>query len=290
MNDDVGQHRAEIGKANRELATAQNSREARLTESVLNTVTQVMQVNERLQTRLVAAEEKLREQTRQIELHVNEARTDPLTGLPNRRAFDDELARQLAKWERKHVTFCLMLADVDRFKAINDRFGHPIGDQVLSQLGELLQNTARRMDFVARFGGEEFALILPTTESDAARRVAERLRETIEAHPFQGAGPLLDVAVSVGLARVEPGDEPLTLLKRADQALYASKRAGRNCSHFHNGQTCDKIDPNCPPPAGTTRDNNPARPQRAPVNDPELESLSENLRSRLAEVVSDIPT
>jgi diguanylate cyclase len=289
MNDDVGQHRAEIGKANRQLATAQTSRDSCFTEAVLSTVAQVMQVNEKLQDRLVAAEEKLREQTQQIELHVNEARTDPLTGLPNRRALDDELARKLAEWERKNITFCLMLADVDRFKAVNDRYGHPIGDKVLGQLGELLENTARRMDFVARFGGEEFAVILPSTESDAARRAAERFREAIEAHSFHGDSDLLDVTVSVGLTQVGPDDDPVTLLRRADQALYASKRAGRNCSHFHNGHTCERIDADCATTAGPGAENDPYPPELAPGQDPEVESLSQNLRNRLAEVISREP-
>jgi diguanylate cyclase len=283
MNNDVGQHRAEIGRANRQLAAAQNAQESSFTSAVLNTVTQVMEVNERLHNQLALAEEKLQEQKQQIELHVNEARTDPLTGLSNRRALEDEMARRLAEWQRHHKPFSLVLADIDRFKEINDRYGHPAGDQVLEQFSRLLQDTVRQMDFVARFGGEEFAIVLPGTDWEPAKRAAERVRLAVAAAAFQADGHPLRATMSVGLARIGEESDPTELVRRADQALLKSKRSGRNCGHFHNGRSCERIELDDPSTAEVAFH----QPPDEKTEDSELNTLSLNLQSRLAEIASE---
>jgi diguanylate cyclase (GGDEF)-like protein len=215
---------------------------------VLRTVAEIVQVNERLQHRLQQAEQKLHEQSQQIQNHMAEARTDPLTGLPNRRAFDDELARRLAEWKRKGALFCLLLVDLDHFKELNDRHGHPAGDQVLRQLAEVLLAVLREMDMAARIGGEEFAVLLPSTNLPDAMRVAQRLRAAVADAPLEiDPGQTIKLTISIGLTAVRPGDHPLLLLRRADQALYAAKRAGRDCGFYHDGQTCRPI-PFCSPP------------------------------------------
>ncbi len=253
---DVDHHQTQIKQANeglRSLTTdvpgqTEGSPSAWATV-VLQTVAEIVRVNERLQHRLQQAEEKLHQQAEQIQNHMAEARTDPLTGLPNRRAFDDELVRRLAEWKRKGALFCLLLVDIDHFKELNDRYGHPTGDHLLRQLAEVLLTVLREMDLAARIGGEEFAVLLPSTNLPDGIRVAQRVRAAVADCRFEVApGQTAKMTISLGLTAVRPGDHPLLLLRRADQALYAAKRAGRDCGFYHDGQTCRPI-PFCSPPA-----------------------------------------
>lgn len=149
--------------------------------------------------------------------------TDPLTGLANRRAFDDTLARESALAERGTRALSLALFDVDHFKAFNDGFGHPAGDVVLGQVAEHLRAASRAGDVVARVGGEEFAILLPGADLDGAVALAERVRELVAAGPW----PNRPVTVSAGVAVCRTGDGS-TLVAAADRALYQAKRLGRN--------------------------------------------------------------
>jgi len=298
--DDVGEHKTQIRQANDVLSSVRATGEASLTEVVLGTIAKVMQINERLQDRLSTAEERLQEQARRMESHIAEARTDPLTGLPNRRAFDDDLIRRIAEWQRKGSTFCLMMTDVDHFKALNDRHGHPVGDVVLREIAEVLKHNVREMDVVARVGGEEFAVILPSTNSRDAWRMAERVRAAVASMVVRFEQLELRVTVSLGLAMVEVGDDPVSLLGRADEALYASKHSGRNCGHFHNGRRCEKIvfgsearaeQSEVPPTDAEDRKGRQATSGRPPspddLDDAELATLCEDLRSRLTEIAEE---
>jgi len=153
------------------------------------------------------------------------AATDGLTGLGNHREFQTRLEAELQRADRYGHDVSLLMMDVDHFKQYNDSFGHPAGDEVLRTVAELLRQEARESDFVARYGGEEFAVILPMTGPADAAQMAERVRARIEWHGW----PLRAVTVSVGLAsRSLPLATSEALLKAADQALYASKQAGRN--------------------------------------------------------------
>ncbi len=234
-----------------------------------------------LQDQLLLAQEQLDEQARQIQSSVNLARTDPLTGLANRRAFDDELVRRITEWHRRHAGFCLVMIDVDHFKTLNDRYGHPSGDQVLRGLGELLAGLSRPADLPARLGGEEFAVLLSTASGAQAGRIAEEILAAVAGRPFPIEEAAIHVTVSLGLSMVQPGDGPLTLLRRADDALYASKHAGRNCGHFHNGETCEPIRAAETPvavPDGQHAQENPVPPAAGGA---ELGSLVNDLRTRL---------
>jgi len=157
------------------------------------------------------------------------AASDALTGLPNRRAADEAFKRMAAHAGRSVSPLTAVLLDLDRFKEVNDRHGHEIGDRALALVGSIIASTIRASDFAARFGGEEFLVLLPDTDRDAALLVAEKLRSEIEHAELVGVGP---ITASLGLA-VLPTDagEPDDLLRKADRALYAAKESGRNRVH-----------------------------------------------------------
>lgn len=196
---------------------------------------QIMTNNERLQTRLDAAEKQLEQQTRQLQSYLNEARTDGLTGLANRRAFDQKLEDSFARYRAGGRSFVVVLIDVDKFKSINDTHGHPAGDQVLRQLAQSLQSQLADALLVARFGGEEFAVILDGPLRIAAERLNE-IRRLIEKTPLDVGGRRIDVTISVGLS--EPRDDYVVgpVIRRADEALYTAKNIGRNRVYFDEGR------------------------------------------------------
>jgi diguanylate cyclase (GGDEF)-like protein/PAS domain S-box-containing protein len=190
-------------------------------------------------------EERVRERTTQLEQLAREMEaqslTDQLTGLPNRRALDHKLAVEVRLALRHQVPLSLLLLDVDNFKQYNDSFGHLAGDEVLRALGRSLQVHTRTTDFAARWGGEEFAVLLRHTDEDGARVVAERIREAVETATWTNR----PVTVSVGAATLwQPAADDVALLAAADQALYEAKRGGRNrvagarepAAHADNGQ------------------------------------------------------
>jgi diguanylate cyclase (GGDEF)-like protein len=154
------------------------------------------------------------------------ARTDTLTGLPNRRAFDERLALELSRTNRTGEPLALLIGDVDGFKALNDEFGHAAGDQALASLGRVLMDECRVVDLPARIGGEEFAVLLPATEGTDAVVTADRLRAAVSGI-HDGAGRAL--TMSFGVAIHPPyGDTADALLRAADRALYSAKAAGRD--------------------------------------------------------------
>lgn len=170
-------------------------------------------------------------QKKQIVSHMSESHTDPLTGLANRRAFDGELSRRMAQYHRQGTPLSLLIIDIDHFKSVNDTYGHQTGDAILKGLAEVLTETARQMDVVARIGGDEFAVILSGCDVAEASTSAERRRNAIANRTITYDGVDHHVTASVGLAGALPDDVPLSLIKRTDAALYAAKEAGRNCSY-----------------------------------------------------------
>lgn len=157
------------------------------------------------------------------------AATDGLTGLTNRRVFLETAAAEIARSHRYEQTLSLLLIDVDFFKKINDQHGHPAGDEVLRQVSAALAALARETDLVGRYGGEEFAVLLPSTEDPGAAALAERMRAGIAALEIRWEKQAVPVRVSVGRAYLRTTDQsPDPLLSRADQALYAAKERGRN--------------------------------------------------------------
>lgn len=235
MCNHTSQHAEQVVAVEQQLTAAAQGDIEQLHNALLSGMSNIMESNKRLQTQLNDVEVKLEEQARQIESQLVEARIDSLTGIANRRAFDEELLRRLAEWRRRHTPTSLMLIDIDHFKQVNDTQGHPTGDAVLRETARVLSKTMREMDFTARFGGEEFAVILPNTTLSDARRAAQRALKAVAAHPFEHEGREVPLTISIGLSGVMPSDDSASLIRRADEALYLSKAAGRNCGHFHDG-------------------------------------------------------
>lgn len=164
-----------------------------------------------------------------VEESQRQARIDALTGLLNRRAFLPALEIEVARAARYRTGLGVLLIDVDHFKAINDRHGHGAGDQVLSGLGRLLASTLRNVDVVARWGGEEFVAMLPSSDVEGARRAAERVRAAAAALSVTTpSGEALHVTISVGVAVHQSADTADGLVDRADRAMYLAKTGGRN--------------------------------------------------------------
>ncbi|TDP38182.1 diguanylate cyclase (GGDEF)-like protein [Idiomarina aquatica] len=164
---------------------------------------------------------QLQQNREQLEIIAN---TDKLTGLNNRQRFDQQLHKYVVDAERKQQPFALLLVDIDHFKRVNDQFGHLFGDSVLQSLATYLQQNLRSEDFLARWGGEEFAVLMPNTSSRQAYQLAERLRELIADTPICEH----EVTFSGGIAVWRPGYDAETLLGHADKALYKAKDNGRN--------------------------------------------------------------
>jgi two-component system cell cycle response regulator len=156
---------------------------------------------------------------------------DDLTGLSNRRYFFERLGQELRRSQRYGRPLSLVMLDIDRFKDYNDRYGHLAGDEVLRRVGEILRKHSRDVDVPARYGGDEFGLILPETDAGAAARQAERIRHAVAQHPFPSAGPeeVVHLTVSAGVALLtEAMGKPEDIIRAADDALYRAKAAGRN--------------------------------------------------------------
>ncbi|MEQ8788031.1 MAG: GGDEF domain-containing protein [Pirellulaceae bacterium] len=182
---------------------------------------------------------ELRGQVSKIENRLAEARIDGLTGLANRRAFDEELGRRLAEKSRKGGSFCVAMLDIDEFKQINDKHGHLTGDLVLTKsIAPMIRGATRTMDVAARYAGDEFAVIYPATNLAEASKAVENLRAAIESSPLPLEDEQLRVTVSIGVAEAAESDTVGSLVKRADDALYAAKRNGRNATYRHDGESC----------------------------------------------------
>ena len=176
--------------------------------------------------RQIRSQQRLEEAYRELEMLAN---TDVLTGLPNRRFLLDRLTEEAVEADRFTRPLAFILLDIDHFKQVNDRYGHMVGDEMLRHVGRVIQGSLRRYDLAARFGGEEFAVLLPNTGREAAHRVAARIRERLETEEVEIAeGRMLAVTASLGVAERAPGEEISELIRRADEALYRAKHEGRN--------------------------------------------------------------
>jgi len=163
-----------------------------------------------------------------LEVQRQKALIDPLTGLPNRAAWSERLDHEVNAWHQQGNSLSLAMLDLDHFKRINDGYGHLAGDKVLKIIANVLRKRLRSSDFIARFGGEEFVLLMPNSSLTDALAAGEVLRAAIEACPFHFKGEPVTITVSMGVAQFLPGERSDLALKRADAALYRAKAAGRN--------------------------------------------------------------
>lgn len=174
-----------------------------------------------------------------FEDHVSQTRMDALTHVANRRSFDIELQKELDELEYNGTPFCLVFVDIDFFKRFNDTYGHQAGDQVLHDVARSLESTVRNSDVVFRYGGEEFAVLMPRLKIADGLNVCERVRRDIEATRYFHGRVKLRLTVSVGITEGVTGDSQQSIIRRADEALYTSKQAGRNCVHYDTGDGCE---------------------------------------------------
>ncbi|MGV8888902.1 MAG: diguanylate cyclase [Pseudomonas sp.] len=163
-----------------------------------------------------------------LEEQRQKALIDPLTGLPNRAAWSEQLDHEISQWQQQGNSLLLAMLDLDHFKRINDNYGHLAGDKVLKIIASVLRKRLRGTDFIARFGGEEFVLLMPATVPAVGAKLLDNLRASIEACPFHFKGEPVTITISMGLTAFKPGEHSDLVLKRADQALYRAKHAGRN--------------------------------------------------------------
>ena len=181
-----------------------------------------------MQEKVAAMEAHSEQMQAQVRRERERAMTDLLTQLPNREAWQERLSFEYNRWQRYRHPLSVSVIDIDLFKKINDSFGHKAGDRVLQLVAREMKSRLRSTDFIARFGGEEFVLLLPETGLEAARDVVEQFREHIGKLPFHFGGKPVSITFSAGVSEFRDGDTEDTVFDRADRALYQAKDAGRN--------------------------------------------------------------
>ncbi len=169
--------------------------------------------------------EEIQRKSKEIE---SESVRDILTGLYNRKAYDEKIMETMANFRRYDVDTSLIICDIDFFKKINDGFGHKVGDLALKKLSFLMNEKLRKNDFISRYGGEEFAIILPHTNLEDAKSAGEGIRAYINESIFSYRDKTIPLTISVGISTFRKDDDPVTVFERADRALYMAKKSGRN--------------------------------------------------------------
>ena len=262
---DVGEHNSVIAGISENLSEANSSGQS-TNDAVLQAVAQIMSANEKLQNRLAEAESKIQAQAEELQTTQSEARTDALIKLPNRRAFDAAMKDNLDKFVERGNPFSLIIFDVDHFKQFNDTHGHQAGDEVLRKVGSTLSSVVKNEDIPCRYGGEEFALVMPNTKVEQAKIAAERVRNAIEEMEVPFEGKELRVTASLGVAEVVRSEKAAALVRRSDDAVYSSKEGGRNRTSWHDGIRCRDINDSGAPKVA------PQAPEEVPVAPAEVSS------------------
>jgi diguanylate cyclase (GGDEF)-like protein len=224
-------------------------------------------------------EQKLKAQTQQLAGYLTEARTDALTGLPNRRAFDQKMDECFRQWQQTKQVFSMALIDIDHFKNVNDTFGHPAGDAVLREIATRLNHLKNDSIIVARYGGEEFAVLFDGDEKHAAT-VLERLRIIVADTAFKADSLSIPITISCGVARINAEERIGKLVRRSDEALYSAKIGGRNSVYLHNGVVCESFEESL---ASHLPEREHANTQETP---PTIDELEHRVLARLDRLVS----
>jgi len=202
-----------------------------LLSEVVTETRQMKNSMERMKQEFDTKSEEMDELRKELEQVRLQASTDALTGMANRATFFDQLRKVVESAEEKRQPFCVVMADIDHFKRVNDTFGHLVGDKVIRFVAETLKQSVKGQDTAARYGGEEFALLLPNTSVDNAAILCDKIREHIANTNLVRTGTresLGQITISAGVAQYRFGEEMMDFVQRADQALYVSKEGGRN--------------------------------------------------------------
>lgn len=216
-------------------STAMPDNVRQLVQIVTQETQKMVKYNENLELELSQSSDTMNGLKKDMERIRREAVTDGLTGLANRKAFDEQIGRMAKNSEKTDDIFSLIMMDIDHFKNFNDKYGHQIGDQVLRLVAVTLVNEVKGQDMAARYGGEEFAIILPGTDLDGARHVAENLRKAVEKKEVvnRTSGENLgQITISLGVAEIRKDETQDSVIRRADRSLYDSKNGGRNMVSF----------------------------------------------------------
>ena len=214
------------------LGSAEFAEIGNLITSLLNETQTVRAKNQRLEASLETSSIEIKDLRRNLASVRKEALTDPLTDIGNRKYFDLSLIEWMRHAERNSEPLCLLMLDIDHFKKFNDTYGHPLGDQVLKLVAATIGECVKGRDVVARYGGEEFSVILPKTGLDSACTVGDQIRLAVASKEVtkKSTGETLgQITLSVGAAQLRSREEPVEIIIRADEALYAAKQKGRNC-------------------------------------------------------------
>ncbi len=202
-----------------------------LLAEMLNATSAMIEKTEKLEAQLAMSGEEISALKQDLETARNESRTDPLTGLPNRKAFTAYLEAQAGRATADRKPLCLAFCDIDHFKRFNDTWGHRMGDEVLRLVGQSLEQLSHGVGYPARFGGEEFVIVLPGKALEAAHDICEQIRDYIASRSVRAKSTNKEVGritLSLGIAQLRWNDSIETLIERADQALYKAKELGRN--------------------------------------------------------------
>ncbi len=214
-----------------------------LVAGVLNDTKSMAAHMETLRSQVTSSTDEISQLKEELETTRRDALTDGLTGVANRKCFDDTLKRAAAEAAETKTPLSLIMADLDHFKSFNDTHGHQVGDQVLKVVGRTLIKCVKGQDTAARYGGEEFAVILPNTTVGSAAKVAENIRKTISSRKLRNRGSdreLGPITASFGVSSYVPGEPLKELIERADRALYEAKRFGRNRVMSEEGTVLQK--------------------------------------------------
>ena len=228
----LAKHHSSISKFKERVGKLGEQQKEAAWKELCHEVEDILKPTLHLANDIASAYDEIRQQSANL-MTFTEVRTDPLTGVNNRRGLDEALKAQFALMSRYQSQFSLAIFDIDNFKRVNDREGHLHGDRMLQQLAGLFDEAVRETDVVARYGGEEFVVVMPQTDLEGACVFSERLRAKVEQQ--------MSLTVSGGVAAAVDGDTQDSLLARADDALYRAKTAGRNCVFSHDGEQTETI-------------------------------------------------
>lgn len=221
-----------LADATQQLGRAKDSQALRaIIGTLLQTTKEMEKTNQALEARLSESKQEINALQENLEAVRTESLTDPLTGLANRKYFDQTVVQAVAEAAKRNEQLSLMMTDIDHFKTFNDTFGHLTGDQVLRLVASSVKQNVKGQDFAARYGGEEFGVVLPNTVLRSAITVADQIRRAVMTKNLmkRSTGEHLGrITISIGVASLRRGDTAQSLIERADACLYAAKRNGRN--------------------------------------------------------------